>query len=189
MRKVVIGWVMTLLGCYDHLDKIDLSTQLDSFFIPNAYNQWNLTYLENHVSLPFVVVFLCLSYLVFSSTHPQILHICLIQISVSIPLQQFEYTRPHYQWVSHKLIYEDQQCTSAIVISPFYALYLPSFGNTRHDCWGPLQLKETHGFACETFFGIESLCIQDLVKNSHWTINHVLPHDFNSPLFSFVCVV
>ena len=60
--------------------------------------------------------------------------------------------------------------------------------NTCHDCWGPPQLEETHAFACETFFIIEYLCIQNLMRNSHWTINHVLPHDSDSPFFFFVYV-
>ena len=69
------------------------------------------------MSHPFVVVFRCFRYLASLDTHPQILHKCLIQISVSIPLQWFqqsEYTRPHCQQMSHKQIYKKQQSLYAI---------------------------------------------------------------------------
>ena len=90
------------------------------------------------------------------------------------------------QRVSHKLIYEEHQCTSATVISRFYALHLPSFGNTHHDWWRPPQIEETDTFACKTFFRIEYLCIQNLVRNNHWTIDYILYCDSDSPLFFFV---
>jgi len=56
--QIYKSWDVTtssmILGFHDHLDNIDLSTQLDNFFIPNAYNQRNLTYQESHVP-PLVV--------------------------------------------------------------------------------------------------------------------------------------
>lgn len=76
--------------------------------------------------------------------------------------------------------------TSATIIGPFFALQRLLFGNTHDDCQGSLQLEEAHAFAFKTFFEAESLCIEDLVRNSHWTIDHALPYDSNSSFFFFV---
>src|ERR1044072_6838252 len=95
--------------CPDHLEKIDLSTRLDNFSIPNAYNQLNLTYLEIHAFAPFEVDLLCLRYLAFSGIQHQILCTLHLQIAPSTPLKyfhQFEHTHQHCQQMIRMPTYE-----------------------------------------------------------------------------------
>jgi len=47
---------------------------------------------------------------------------------------QLEHIHPHCQQVSHKPIYEEQLCTSAMEISLFDVVHRPSFESTHHDC-------------------------------------------------------